>query len=120
LGERRLLAGRRWSSSCWFASEKEKQRGDEWRAQTCGAQRRGEVLWLLRWRRTTEGRETTDCSGSLRVEGKVERRGVRVFKEIGTKELDYFSGDESNSKVLNREAGKHCHNSNESGEDLNH
>jgi hypothetical protein len=45
---------------------------------------------------------------------------VRVFKEIGTKELDYFSGDESNSKVLNREAGKHCHNSNESGEDLNH
>jgi hypothetical protein len=50
----------------------------------------------------------------------VERRGVRVLKEIGTKELDYFSGDESNRKVLNREAGKHRHNLNESGEDLDH
>jgi hypothetical protein len=47
-------------------------------------------------------------------------RDERVFKEIGPQEFDYFSRNESNNKVLTREAGNHHHNPNESGEDLNH
>jgi hypothetical protein len=43
---------------------------------------------------------------------------VRIFKVIGTKELDYLSRKESISKVLNREARKHRHNSNELVGDL--
>jgi hypothetical protein len=38
-----------------------------------------------------EGRQQT--GGSLGVEGEVEKRGVRVFKEIGIKESVYFSGN---------------------------
>jgi hypothetical protein len=51
--------------------------------------------------------------GSLGVEGEVEKRGVRIFKEIGIKESVYFSGNGLYSKVLIREAGNHRHNSNE-------
>jgi hypothetical protein len=58
-----------------------------------------------------EGRQPT--GGSLGVEGEVEKRGVRVFKEIGIKESVYFSGNGLYSKVLIREAGNHRRNSNE-------
>jgi hypothetical protein len=36
----------------------------------------------------------------LGVEGEVEKRGVRIFKEIGIKESIYFSGNGLYSKVL--------------------
>jgi hypothetical protein len=49
-GEEKIVGWQRgWSSSCWFASGEGKQRGDEWPVQIHGPQRRGEVLWLLRW-----------------------------------------------------------------------
>jgi hypothetical protein len=47
--------------------------------------------------------------------GREEREvEMRVYlKKFGPQELDYFSGNESNSKDLTREAGRHRHNPNE-------
>jgi hypothetical protein len=50
--------------------------------------------------------------------GPVKLNDCNLFRRIGIKELDYFSGNILYSKVLIREAGNHYRNSNELVGDL--